>query len=298
MNGKLSIVAVQASPLNFSASLDQFAEDVAGLVARHPEAEMVIYPELHLFDPVAGAHVDERSGADLESVALDSDFVRGLASIARDHKIWLVPGSINERGSGDEIYNTALVFNPAGELVTSYRKMFPWRPFEPHTPGLSFVVFDIKGVGRIGLNTCYDIWFPETCRQLAWMGAELIINLVKTGTADRAQEVVLARANAIFNQVALVSVNSAGPAGLGCSVIVGPEGEVITDAMHNDRAELEYTFDSKTIDHVRQIGTTGTNKMWEQFRPGDKPIPLSLYNGSIDPSRWTPVHRPHPAKEK
>lgn len=298
MDGKLSIVAVQASPQKFSGSLNKFAEDLADVVARHPEVEMVIYPELHLFQPLAIEPGEKHTVANLDSVDIDSDFVRGLGDVARLHKIWLIPGSINEKGSAENLYNTALVFNPDGQVVARYRKIFPWRPFEPHTPGSTFVVFDIPTVGKIGLNTCYDIWFPETCRQLAWMGAELIINLVKTNTADRAQEVILTRANAIFNQVALLSVNSAGPEGVGCSLVVGPEGEVITDAMHTNRAELEYTFDSGSIERVRKNGTAGTNKMWKQFRSGDHPIPLPLYNGSIDPSRWTPSTDLPPTKEK
>jgi len=298
VDGKLSIVAVQASPQNFSGSLNKFAEDLADVVARHPEVEMVIYPELHLFQPLAIEPGEKHTVANLDSVDIDSDFVRGLGDVARLHKIWLIPGSINEKGSAENLYNTALVFNPDGQVVARYRKIFPWRPFEPHTPGSTFVVFDIPTVGKIGLNTCYDIWFPETCRQLAWMGAELIINLVKTNTADRAQEVILTRANAIFNQVALLSVNSAGPEGVGCSLVVGPEGEVITDAMHTNRAELEYTFDSGSIERVRKNGTAGTNKMWKQFRSGDHPIPLPLYNGSIDPSRWTPSTDLPPTKEK
>jgi predicted amidohydrolase len=298
VDGKLSIVAVQASPQNFSGSLNKFAEDLADVVARHPGVEMVIYPELHLFQPLAIEPGEKHTVANLDSVDIDSDFVRGLGDVARLHKIWLIPGSINEKGSAENLYNTALVFNPDGQVVARYRKIFPWRPFEPHTPGSTFVVFDIPTVGKIGLNTCYDIWFPETCRQLAWMGAELIINLVKTNTADRAQEVILTRANAIFNQVALLSVNSAGPEGVGCSLVVGPEGEVITDAMHTNRAELEYTFDSGSIERVRKNGTAGTNKMWKQFRSGDHPIPLPLYNGSIDPSRWTPSTDLPPTKEK
>ena len=208
--------------------------------------------------------------------------------------MWLIPGSVNERAPDGKTYNTALVFNPIGDLVAHYRKVFPWRPFEPHTPGSHFVVFDVDNVGTIGLNTCYDIWFPEACRHLAWLGADLIINLVKTTTPDRAQEILLARANAITNQVALISVNSAGPVGYGCSLIVGPEGEILTEAMHTERAELEFTFDRARIDDVRARGTGGTNRMWEQFLPGDTMLDLPLYNGRIDPTRWTPVRRtPH-----
>ncbi|HEY4420347.1 MAG TPA: nitrilase-related carbon-nitrogen hydrolase [Pseudonocardia sp.] len=64
------------------------------------------------------------------------------------------------------------------------------------------------GLGRVGLSICYDAWFPELTRHLAWMGAEVVVNVVKTTTVDRAHELVLAAANAIVNQVFVISVNA------------------------------------------------------------------------------------------
>ena len=49
------------------------------------------------------------------------------------------------------------------------------------------MTFDIPEVGRIGLAICYDGSFPETFRQLAWMGAELILQVNLTTTSDREQ---------------------------------------------------------------------------------------------------------------
>jgi predicted amidohydrolase len=62
------------------------------------------------------------------------------------------------------------------------------------------------------------------------MGAEMILNPALTPTSDRAQELVLARAHAIANQVFVVSVNAAAPAACGCSIVVDPEGRVRVDA--------------------------------------------------------------------
>jgi predicted amidohydrolase len=62
----------------------------------------------------------------------------------------------------------------------------------------------------------------------AWTpGSAVILNVVKTTTPDRRQELVLAKANAIVNQVFVVSVNCAGPTGKGLSMIVDPEGNTI-----------------------------------------------------------------------
>jgi predicted amidohydrolase len=51
-----------------------------------------------------------------------------------DLSIWLVPGSICERGEDGQIFNTAVWLTPEGKLAASYRKIFPWRPYEPYRP--------------------------------------------------------------------------------------------------------------------------------------------------------------------
>ena len=250
----------------------------------------MVYPELHLFGT---EHLtdDEHLRAGIlgdAAVPLDDDLVRGLGAIARAEGVWLVPGSICERGPAGELFNTALVLSPSGELVARYRKVFPWRPFEPYTPGTEFVVFDLPGTGRLGLSICYDAWFPEVTRHLAWLGAEVVVNVVKTTTPDRAQEVVLARANAIVNQTFTVSVNTAGPVGMGRSLIVDPEGLLRVAVDTDDRAVLRDTLDLDAVTRVREHGTAGVNRMWSQFLDGDAAIPLPLYDGRIDPERWQP----------
>ena len=93
-------------------------------------------------------------------------------------------------------------------------------------PAREFCVFDIPEVGRFGLCICYDAWFPETVRTLAWMGAEVILHPTMTPTADRPLELVINQANAIFNQCYFVDVNGVGPWGGGRSMIVDPDGRV------------------------------------------------------------------------
>lgn len=292
--GVLVIGLAQRAPLPVGQSLDAFRDDVARTLGAHPEIEMLVYPEMHLHD---AGHLPEAERAEVleaAAVALDDPFVTELGSVAAEHGIWLVPGSIGER-AGDGYFNTELLFDPEGALRAHYRKMFPWRPFEPHRPGTEFVVAELDaGGGRhgsIGLSNCYDAWFPEHSRQLAWLGADAIVNVVKTTSQDREQELVLARANAIVNQVYMFSVNCAAPVGRGRSIAVDPEGWVIGEAGLGEDT-LVVRYDPDRVISVRRDGTSGTNRPWAQFLPGDDPVPLPMYEGRIDPGRWAPGSGP------
>ncbi|MFC7766819.1 carbon-nitrogen hydrolase family protein [Leucobacter soli] len=253
----------------------------------HPGVDMLVYPELHLCG-TEHLPTDERAAAlERAAVPLDGSFVAELGSIAAKHGVWLCPGSIGERGPQGEFFNTQLLFDPSGALREAYRKMFPWRPFEPHRPGTEFAVQDLDGRGVAGLSICYDAWFPEHARQLAWLGADLVLNVVKTTTPDREQELVLARANAIVNQNVVASVNCAAPVGRGRSIVVDAEGFTIAEAGVGEQT-LVFDFDPARVAELRERGTMGSNRMWAQFREDDNPIPLPLYAGRIDPMTWAP----------
>jgi len=285
MSRPLPVAVVQAEPVSAEVPLDGFAVDVEAVLVDFPQTRLALYPELHL----CGTDVPSvEKEASLKSAAepLTGPRCRRLAELAGDLGIWLVPGSVCERGEDGLLYNTAVAFSPEGQLVASYRKVFPWRPYEPYEPGDRFVVFDVPGTGRMGLSICYDAWFPETTRHLAWMGAEVVLNLVKTTTADRTQELVLARANAIVNQVFVISVNCAGPVGRGQSLVVDPEGAVRVAAVSENPTVLTDVLDLDHVQRARTYGTAGLNRMWDQLRPGDRPIELPLYQGRMDPSSW------------
>jgi len=287
MSRVLPIALVQGTPVQAAEPLSNFSESAQRLMKSFPQTQLLIYPELHLFG-------DAPTHAELNACAepLDGPRVRTLAQLAGDLNVWLVPGSVCERGTAGQLFNTAVVLSPQGQLAAAYRKVFPWRPYEPFDPGDRFVTFELSGIGTAGLSICYDAWFPEVTRHLAWMGAEVVLNVVKTTTCDRAQEVVLARANAIVNQVFVVSVNCAGPTGTGQSVIVDPEGLVRASAVGAEVTVLTDVLDLEHVARVRRYGTVGLTRPWSQFQPGDAPLSLPLYGGTIDPERWTPVVSP------
>jgi formamidase len=278
----LSIAALQTAPVarDPEATLEQFAKRAPMVRAAVPHAQLLVLPELHLA-AVPGL-LDAGDGyAESVAVRLPDSLTDRLGDIARESKLWLVAGSVYERSEEGAIHNTAIVISPDGGLFARYRKVFPWRPTEHSAPGDGFVTFDIPDVGRIGLAICYDGFFPEVIRQLAWLGAEVVIQPTLTTTSDREAEIVAARANAIFNQLYVVNVNAGQPAALGRSLIVDPEGMVRAQAGEGEEL-LTDVLDLEAVERVRKFGVAGVSRMWEQLDSldGDGPE-LPMYGGRI-----------------
>ena len=277
----LSLAALQVAPVprDPEATLAQLA-DRAGVVRETaPHAQLLLLPELHLSAPPP--LLEEDAGyAGQAARKIPGPLTEALGEIARASGLWLVPGSIYERADDGRIHNTALVVSPDGELVARYRKIFPWQPHESCAAGDRFVTFDVPDIGRIGLAICYDGNFPETFRQLAWMGAEVVLQPTLTTTSDREAELVMARANAIFNQLYVVSLNAAPPAGLGRSVIVDPEGLVRLAAGESEELMTD-VLDLDAVKRVREYGTAGVSRMWEQILREGPGVELPMYGGSV-----------------
>ncbi|MEU8526951.1 carbon-nitrogen hydrolase family protein [Streptomyces sp. NPDC048629] len=287
MSRHIRLALVQAP----AESFEQFAEGLRLRMKSPNRAELVVYPELHLCSEGMETMTLD---AYYETYAEPLDGPRGkaLGALARELGIWLIPGTVLERGVDGKVYNTAVVYGPDGELVARYQKIFTWRPYEPMCVGREFVVFDMPGTGRIGLSICYDSWYPEVTRHLAWMGAELIVNLVQTSTSGRAQEIPVNTANAIVNQVWVASVNGAAPTAQGRSLLVDPEGHVQVAAVGTEETTLLAVVDLDRVAAARKYGTGGDSWPWDHFTADDTPLELPLYNGRIDPASWRPQVSP------
>jgi formamidase len=278
----LFVVALQTAgvPDDADATLAQLEQRVRAVRGLWDGAQLVLAPELHLM--ALPGLLDESGGTMQErAVELPGPLTERLGALARETGLWLVPGSVWER-TPEGIYNTAVVLSPEGELVTSYRKCFPWQPYETSRPGRGVVTFDVEGVGRIGLAICHDGAFPEVFRQLAWDGAEAILQMVLTGTSDRDVELVLARAGAYANQVHVVNVNAASPVGGGRSLVVDPEGTVRYEAGSGEEV-LTTVLDLDAVRLVRSRGAFGLNRLWEQLDRHGAELELPMYGGRYRP---------------
>jgi formamidase len=267
----IGLVAAQVKPVAYrpEETFAKFEREVRLLAAAWPALNLYVFPELYLSG--LGSWGDTYPKDYDRSVAetIPGPLTDRIGALARSVGKWIVAGSIYER-VGDDVHNTAIAFSPSGELVGTYRKLYPWMPLEDSAPGDGFCVFEIPSVGKFGLMICYDGWFPEVPRALAWLGAEVILQPTATKTIDREQEIVLARANAISNQVFVVNPNMGGIFGTGGSVIVDPEGHVLAQGL-GDEAYLTQVIDLDRVRQTREFGTAALDPLWKQLR--DVPMP-------------------------
>ena len=265
-------------PWDAEATADKMSAIVTQVAATLPWVQMLVFHEL----VVSGVaqFVAGKTSAPWKELAenIPGSLSDRLCEMARQSGKWLVPGSMYEL-QGEAIYNTSLVISAEGEIVAKYRKIFPWLPYEAETTaGDQFCVFDIPEVGRFGLCICYDAWFPEIVRTLAWMGAEVILHPTLTATSDRTTELTLSQAHAIFNQCYFVDINGIGPWGGGRSLIVDPDGRILQQAGEVDTVMTEM-LDLERVHRTREFGTLGLCQTWKQLRDFRGEFPI--YQGTL-----------------
>jgi len=190
-----------------------------------------------------------------------------LATIARDHGMWVLGGSIAER-SDAHVFNTSTLFDREGELVASYRKIHlfdvdipgqpPLRESNLFTGGEQLVTRQTD-FGRVGLSICYDLRFPELYRGLAALGAELLtIPSAFTAVTGEAHWEVLLRARAIEDQCVVIAPAQWGSWGppedgrrtYGNSMVVDAWGRVLARA--GDEGD-GVTFAEVDTDEIRRV---------------------------------------------
>lgn len=182
-----------------------------------------------------------RPTIDAEMVAaaqpLDGPFVIGLAELARELGVHVVAGVVEAIAGETRFSNTLVVLDPAGELVAKYRKIHLYDAFGQlesdfvragaiETPE----TFVVDGV-TVGLQTCYDIRFPEMTRRLVDAGVDLVLVPAEwvRGPLKEHHWRTLLTARAIENTVYVAAADHAPPVGAGNSMVLDPMGvELVT----------------------------------------------------------------------
>ena len=233
-------------------------------LTRFPWVDMLVFSELSPYGPLISNHPKSLN-----------DTIKRFQELAARLNVWIVPGSMFERRENG-VFNMAVAIDPLGNIVGRYDKMFPFMPYEVGvTGGDQFLVFDVPEIGRFGLSICYDIWFPETTRTLAAMGAEVLIHPVLTGTTDRDVELAIARATAAQFQCYVVDINGIGAGGIGRSCIVGPGGDMLYEARGNEEI-IPLEIDLDVVRRQRAQGQNGLGQVLKSFR--DRNVDFAVYD--------------------
>ncbi|WP_262692703.1 carbon-nitrogen hydrolase family protein [Kordiimonas aestuarii] len=247
--------------LPHSGNLDLVIKKIRQTTLRYPWVQMIVLSELAICGAIT------RSVESLPSGTEDT-----LAKLAADLGVWIVSGSLYEKHKG-AVYNTTSVISDAGKVVARYRKMYPFLPYEQGVAaGDEVCIFDVPDVGRFGVSICYDMWFPETSRALATLGAEVILHPTLTNSIDRDVECAMVRATAAQQQCYVIDINGAGEQANGRSVIAGPDGEVLHQAGEVEEI-IPVEIDLERVRRSRERGLMGLGQPLKSFRDAGHSFP-------------------------
>ncbi|MGD1061454.1 MAG: nitrilase-related carbon-nitrogen hydrolase [Methanomassiliicoccales archaeon] len=220
--GRLRIGLAQMSMK--SSPLDNLSKAVSMVqVAASQGANIVCLPELFMSKYFAQHDVPDAVDLTDLAVKIPGSETKTLAQSAKENGVTLVAGSLYELDHG-RLFNTSCIFGPSGRMLGKYRKThiphdesyYEQSYFAPGETG--FKVFGTPKA-KVGVNICYDQWFPEAARCEALLGAEVLfyptaIGHVRSiseaeGDWQTAWENVM-RGHAIANSFIVVAVNRAG----------------------------------------------------------------------------------------
>lgn len=275
----------QTCSANVEANKQKLAHNIAEVAARG--AELVVLQELH--NSLYFCQVESTDNFDLAEPipGPSTDF---YGNLAREHGIVLVT-SLFERRSAGLYHNTAVVFERDGSIAGTYRKMHI--PDDPayyekfyFTPGdLGFHPIDTS-VGRLGVQVCWDQWYPEGARLMTLQGAELLIYPTAIGyeSSDTPEEqerqreawITVQRGHAVANGLPVIAVNRTGhepdPSGQtrgisfwGSSFVCGPQGELLAQASKDQEENRVVEIDMQRSENVRRWWPFLRDRRIEEF---------------------------------
>lgn len=259
-----------------TSSITENRKKLASAIARLAEqgARLVVLQELH--DGPYFCQTEDTT-AFRYATPIPGEATEFYGRVAKENHVVLVT-SLFERRTAGLYHNTAVVFEADGTICGMHRKMHI--PDDPayyekfyFTPGdLGFRPIQTS-VGRIGVQVCWDQWYPEGARLMALQGAELLVYPTAIGyeSTDTPEEqerqreawTTIQRSHAIANGIPVVSVNRVGfepdPSGTtggiqfwGSSFVAGQQGELLYRASTEAEETAVVEIDLQRTETVRQ----------------------------------------------
>ncbi len=277
----------QANTADVKANLLTLAQNIEDVVKKG--AELVVLQELH--NSLYFCQTEDTSQFDLAE-PIPGPSTGFFGELARQYHIVLVTSLFEKRAAG-LYHNTAVVFEKDGSIAGKYRKMHI--PDDPayyekfyFTPGdLGFHPIQTS-VGKLGVQVCWDQWYPEGARLMALQGAELLIYPTAIGyeSSDTPEEqerqreawTTVQRGHAVANGIPVIAVNRVGqekdPSGQtngiqfwGSSFVAGPQGEMLARASREKAENLVVEIDMARSENVRRWWPFLRDRRIEEFGP-------------------------------
>ena len=262
----------QACSANGYDNRQRLAEHIGA--AAKEGAQLVVLQELH--NTPYFCQVENADNFDLAE-PIPGPSTEFFGELARQHGIVLVI-SLFERRAPGLYHNTAVVLEKDGTIAGKYRKMhIPDDPayyekfyFTPGDMGFHPIT---TSVGKLGVQVCWDQWYPEGARLMALQGADLLIYPTAIGyessdtpeeqTRQREAWTTVQRGHAVANGLPVITVNRIGheadPSGRtkgitfwGSSFVAGPQGELLAQASTQGEEVIVVTVDLHRSECVRR----------------------------------------------
>ena len=283
---KIGIIQ-QTCSANIEANKQKLAQNIR--LAAQKGAELIVLQELH-----NSLYFCQTENVDLCSLAepIPGPSTEFYGSLAKELGVVIVT-SLFERRAAGLYHNTAVVMEKDGTIAGKYRKMHI--PDDPayyekfyFTPGdLGFHPIDTS-VGRLGVQVCWDQWYPEGARLMALQGAELLIYPTAIGyeSSDQPEEqerqreawTTVQRGHAVANGLPVIAVNRTGhepdPSGQtngiqfwGSTFVCGPQGEFLYRAPKDEEVVEVIDVDMQRCENVRRWWPFLRDRRIEEFSP-------------------------------
>lgn len=224
-------------------------------------------------------HIDIANFALAEKIP--GETTRLMSEIAKKEKVVLILPMFEKADEGI-YFNTAVVIDSTGKLLGKYRKNhIPHQPlweekFYFTLGNLGYPVFKTK-FATIGIQICWDNFFPEGSRILGLKGAEIIFAPTACTFAFQAKWRKMLCSHAIANNLFVARVNRVGDENgqkfHGGSFVVDPDGEIIAEAGSEKDEALVAELDLEMMKEVRNIWTFYANRRPETYKEVTNPLP-------------------------
>lgn len=255
VDNALSVVIVQMLPIS-AADMSDVQKNVETLCAwmdrakiGYPGVDLIVFPEGSL----QGYHVTNW----LDTVVdVPGPEVDALAAHCKTLGVWAHFSMLERHPEGKKPFNTSLLIDDQGRIALRYVKVNPWVPIEECTPGDCFYVCRGPKGAVLGVLTCYDGDFPEAARELALMGANVLIRGAAYMEPYGDPWVFTNQARAWENLMYVVAVNQVGTDLMytytGRSMIVNFDGRILVELSRHAEGMTKADIYPALADSARQ----------------------------------------------